>query len=56
MRWCTRAGRHIDRTACAWLIRRFVDPGAEVLEITARVFDGPYEYRRRAVLTGRDPL
>jgi hypothetical protein len=28
MRWATRAGVHIDRAACAWLIRRFVDPGA----------------------------
>ena len=29
MRWVTRRGCHVDRTACAWLIRRFVDPGAE---------------------------
>ncbi|MCV7285096.1 MULTISPECIES: chromate resistance protein ChrB domain-containing protein [Mycolicibacterium] len=29
MRWATRAGVHIDRAACAWLIRRFVDPAAE---------------------------
>ncbi len=29
MRWATRAGIHIDRAACAWLIRRFVDPDAE---------------------------
>ena len=29
MRWATRAGIHVDRAACAWLIRRFVDPGAE---------------------------
>ncbi len=29
MRWTTRRGCHVDRTACAWLIRRFVDPGAE---------------------------
>ena len=28
MRWATRAGVHIDRAACAWLIRRFVDPEA----------------------------
>jgi hypothetical protein len=31
MRWATRAGIHIDRAACAWLIRRFVDPDAEFL-------------------------
>jgi hypothetical protein len=29
VRWGTRAGIHIDRAACAWLIRRFVDPAAE---------------------------
>ena len=29
MRWATRAGIHVDRTACAWLIRRFIDPEAE---------------------------
>lgn len=25
MRWATRAGCHVDRAACAWLVRRFVD-------------------------------
>jgi hypothetical protein len=29
MRWATRAGIHIDRAACAWLIRREIDPAAE---------------------------
>ena len=29
MRWATRAGCHVDRAACAWLLRRFVDPSAE---------------------------
>ena len=29
MRWVTRPRPHIDRTACAWLIRRFLDPSAE---------------------------
>lgn len=29
MRWATRAGVHIDRAACAWLIRRFLDLDAE---------------------------
>ncbi len=29
MRWATRAGCHVDRAACAWLIRRFVDEQAE---------------------------
>ena len=26
--WVTRSGVHIDRIACAWLIRRFIDPEA----------------------------
>jgi hypothetical protein len=29
MKWATRPGPHVDRTACAWLIRRFIDPDAE---------------------------
>ena len=29
MRWVTRAGCHVDRAACAWLIRRFIDPDPE---------------------------
>jgi hypothetical protein len=29
MRWATRPGCHVDRAACAWLLRRFVDPEAE---------------------------
>jgi len=26
--WVTRRGVHVDRMACAWLIRRFIDPDA----------------------------
>lgn len=26
--WVTRQGVHVDRIACAWLIRRFIDPAA----------------------------
>jgi hypothetical protein len=29
VKWATRAGIHVDRAACAWLLRRFVDPDAE---------------------------
>lgn len=29
MRWATRAGCHVDRLGCAWLIRRFIDREAE---------------------------
>jgi len=28
MKWATRPGVHVDRAACAWLIRRFIDPDA----------------------------
>ena len=142
MRWATRAGCHVDRAACAWLVRRFVDgdavfvfvddpdqvpadatpfdmrgvelthhdgdctfetmlrrfnlddpvlwdmarivheadladdrfdapeaagldvicrglsmvlADAEVLAVSATMFDGLYEYRRRALLSGREP-
>ncbi|HZA11474.1 chromate resistance protein ChrB domain-containing protein [Mycobacterium sp.] len=34
MRWATRAHIHIDRAACAWLIRRWVDPDAEFVFVT----------------------
>lgn len=29
MKWTTRRHCHIDRAACAWLVRRFIDPEAE---------------------------
>jgi hypothetical protein len=29
VKWATRAGIHIDRAACAWLIRRHIDKEAE---------------------------
>lgn len=29
MKWVTRDHVHLDRVACPWLIRRFIDPGAE---------------------------
>lgn len=28
MKWATRSGCHVDRAACAWLIRRFIDAEA----------------------------
>jgi hypothetical protein len=60
MKWVTRARPKTDRIACPWLIRRFVDPDAEilyanadqVLEVAAREgahsFDAPgadYDHR-----------
>src|SRR5229473_1273677 len=31
MKWITRSNVKVDRVACPWLIRRFVDPEAEFL-------------------------
>ena len=34
MKWATRTHPHVDRTACAWLVRRFVDPQADFVFVT----------------------
>ncbi len=31
MKWITRSNIKVDRVACPWLIRRFIDPQAEFL-------------------------
>ena len=53
MKWITRKNIKVDRVACPWLIRRFIDPDAEflfveeaqLLDVAARVgaipFDAP---------------
>jgi hypothetical protein len=53
MRWITRENIKVDRVACPWLIRRFIDPQAEFLFVeesqlletaareTATPFDAP---------------
>jgi hypothetical protein len=33
MKWVTRERPKIDRLACPWLIRRFIDPEAEILYV-----------------------
>ena len=33
MKWVTRSFPHVDRTASAWLIKRFIDPEAEFIFI-----------------------
>jgi hypothetical protein len=33
MKWVTRARPKTDRIACPWLIRRFIDPEAEILYV-----------------------
>jgi len=53
MKWATRANVHVDRAACAWLIRRFIDPGAEFvfLDNPAEVPPGatPFDMRGAAL-------
>jgi hypothetical protein len=34
--WVTRKGIHVDRMATAWLIRRFIDPGAAIKFVPAK--------------------
>ena len=37
MKWVTRENANVDRIACPWLIKRFIDPDAEFLpELTHR--------------------
>jgi rhodanese-related sulfurtransferase len=48
--WVTRARPKIDRIACPWLIRRFVDPGARFL------FVSPGEVRSVAARFGATPF
>ncbi|HEU4556759.1 MAG TPA: chromate resistance protein ChrB domain-containing protein [Longimicrobium sp.] len=49
MRWVTRRNANVDRVACPWLIRRFVDPQAEFVFVPrdtdpATITDGiPYD-------------
>ena len=33
MKWVTREHPHTDRIACPWLIRRFIDPDAEIVYV-----------------------
>jgi hypothetical protein len=35
MKWVTRPKARVDRIACPWLIRRFIDPDAEFLFVPA---------------------
>lgn len=36
--WVTRSGVHVDRIACAWLIRRFIDPEARFKFVDTRLY------------------
>ncbi len=34
MKWVTREHVHVDRTACPWLIKKFIDPQAEFIFVS----------------------
>ena len=34
MKWITREHVHVDRTACPWLIKKFIDPQAEFIFVS----------------------
>jgi hypothetical protein len=39
MKWVTREFVHVDRTACPWLIRKFIDPKAEFIFVPTEKID-----------------
>jgi hypothetical protein len=51
MRWVTRRRIHVNRTATGWLIRRFLDPSAEILFVEP---DEVASVQRRDGATGFD--
>ncbi len=40
MKWITREHVHVDRVACPWLIRKFIDPEAEFIFAPPNRIDG----------------
>ena len=50
MKWVTRSHVHVDRVACPWLIKRFVDNEAEFL------FVPPSQVKKVATETGAIPF
>jgi hypothetical protein len=50
MKWVTRAHVHVDRVACPWLIKRFIDSEAEFL------FVAPSMVKKIAEETGAIPF
>jgi hypothetical protein len=48
MQWVTVKGVKIDRTGCAWLIRRFIDPEAEFTFVEKDAIEAEVEKGARA--------
>ena len=51
MKWVTREHPHTDRIACPWLIRRFIDPDAEIIYVAR---DQVLDYAAREGATSFD--
>jgi hypothetical protein len=51
MKWVTREHPKTDRIACPWLIRRFIDPGAEIVYLPR---DDVLPYAKREGATSFD--
>ena len=43
MLWATREERHVDRTGCIWLIKRFIDPAPTFVFLKDPASDAPEE-------------
>ena len=62
MKWITRRNIKVDRVACPWLIRRFVDPAAqfifvaeeELLTTAGKENAIPFDAPRLSSSTNRD--
>ncbi len=51
MKWVTREDAKVDRIACPWLIRRFVDADAEFLYVPAGEVKAVAEREGRSLAT-----
>jgi hypothetical protein len=57
MKWVTRERPKTDRIACPWLIRRFIDPEAEIVFVpSAKVLSVAREIRGRSFDAPRCPI
>jgi len=43
VKWVTREFVHVDRTACPWLIKKFIDPQAEFIFVSTEKIEGVAE-------------
>lgn len=64
MKWVTRSHVHVDRVACPWLIRRFVDneaeflfvPPSQVMDVAQREGAIPFDAMGQAELDHHDGM